>query len=392
MGAEHGASLGEFFMVDRRVWIKACERGLNQAVAYLVLARGTARDNCTTSWSIDAIERYTGISRRRAKEAVSDLKAAGLIDQLEAGTRPRYRLRKAEALGASLSDAERAAIQKPATTRKRLSSDELHLAHKVHMKGLAILEGGRYRLKPQAVAEPEWIWLPNQIVTGAAKEVPPLELIRQTRDALLLRLFVELYSVQDLVSDGGIPRSFMYRKYTREKAGQQGECTVWAFALDNEHVWETDLSRCHYQNNLPQGQRAKCWFDRTGTLDRLGLLEWVPHLYEGDDKTAELIHPCGMSGTTSLDDRLGRAAYRAGTAMITEGQLERITNSFPGEPWFVPVRHHINQVQMIGIARLRYRPRTSKTAAWFAEYQEMGETWIKRYEELSSRTGLSAAA
>jgi hypothetical protein len=50
-----------FFAVDRRTWERVCELGLNRAVAYLVLARGTGKTNRETAWSVMAIENYTGI-------------------------------------------------------------------------------------------------------------------------------------------------------------------------------------------------------------------------------------------------------------------------------------------------------------------------------------------
>ena len=61
---------GDFFAVDRRTWARACSLGMNAAVAYLVLGRGTARDNRTTAWSVQAVEKYTSISRGRAQQAL----------------------------------------------------------------------------------------------------------------------------------------------------------------------------------------------------------------------------------------------------------------------------------------------------------------------------------
>ena len=50
-----------FFAVDRRIWAKLCVPGMmNEAVAYIVQARGTGRDNRTTTWSVESVERYTG--------------------------------------------------------------------------------------------------------------------------------------------------------------------------------------------------------------------------------------------------------------------------------------------------------------------------------------------
>jgi hypothetical protein len=89
--ADSGKGHG-FFAVDRRTWARVCGLGLNAAVAYLVLARGTGKANRETTWSVQAIEKYTGIARSRAHAAIQDLLDAGLIRRLRAGTRPKYEL------------------------------------------------------------------------------------------------------------------------------------------------------------------------------------------------------------------------------------------------------------------------------------------------------------
>jgi hypothetical protein len=81
-----------FFAVDRRTWARVCGLGLNPAVAYLVLARGTGKTNRETAWSVMAIENYTGISRSRAHNAVSALVEDGVVRKLRSGTKPKYEL------------------------------------------------------------------------------------------------------------------------------------------------------------------------------------------------------------------------------------------------------------------------------------------------------------
>src|SRR3954465_14652799 len=93
--AGDGSARGGFFAVDRRTWARTCSLGMNAVVAYLVLARGTARDNRTTAWSVQAVEKYTSISRGRAQQALELLAKNGLIEVLREGTRPKYRLRPA---------------------------------------------------------------------------------------------------------------------------------------------------------------------------------------------------------------------------------------------------------------------------------------------------------
>ena len=47
----------------------------------------------------------------------------------------------------------------------------------------------------------------------------------------------------------------------------------------------------------------------------------------------------------------------------------------------MPLRHIAN-VQMIGILRLRYRPHTSMTAAWWQNLQTNAEKHLRRYAEI----------
>jgi hypothetical protein len=93
--ADQPGRSGEFFAIDRRSWARVCAVGIDTATAYLVLARGTARDNRATKWSVNAIETYTSIGRQTAGAAISRLIAEGVIEQLVGGTRPRYALRPA---------------------------------------------------------------------------------------------------------------------------------------------------------------------------------------------------------------------------------------------------------------------------------------------------------
>ena len=89
--ADNGKGAG-FFAVDRRTWARVCGLGLNSAVAYLILARGTGKSNQESAWSVQAIETYTGISRSRARAAISELLNDGAVRKLRDGTRPKYEL------------------------------------------------------------------------------------------------------------------------------------------------------------------------------------------------------------------------------------------------------------------------------------------------------------
>jgi hypothetical protein len=77
-----------FFVIDRGAFRCAAAGGLNSAIAYLVMARGTGPDNRTTQWSVNAIEKYTGISRPNAKKAVQDLLDRGIWKKARDGNHP----------------------------------------------------------------------------------------------------------------------------------------------------------------------------------------------------------------------------------------------------------------------------------------------------------------
>lgn len=394
--ASNSTSIGNFFAVDRRCWAKACEAGLNDAVVYLVLARGTDRSQRNTSWSVNAVEKHTGISRGRAKTTIERQQTSGLVRKTHKGSHPRYEIQswtEVLAFHVKLTPAQIAIIEAVSAGEQ----PKPRQAKTVH----ALVKRGVLQKMPDGAVqlpEPDWIWLPNEIVTGAADEIPPLELLRQTQDVMLLRLFVDLYFSQNLVEDGGVSRRITYRTYDRHHIGQQAEFDIWGFKHASMLVeWnETTLPHLRQDDDLTDEERAKGeksgvdFFRRMDFLTDLGLVEWVPHLVESDDDEAEIIHPLWINFTdpSSLEYRLGVAAHQAGLSMLSDFQSASINS---GTQFLVPVFHHMSRVQVIGIARLLYRPKTKLTAAWWAARQADGETWVRRYSELNKTDTLVAS-
>src|SRR5262249_53888627 len=79
-----------FFAVDLGAFRCAAVGGLNPAIAHLVMARGTGRDNRTTQWSVHSIEQRTGISRPNGAAAVAFLLNRGIWKPLRDGKHPIY--------------------------------------------------------------------------------------------------------------------------------------------------------------------------------------------------------------------------------------------------------------------------------------------------------------
>jgi hypothetical protein len=390
--ADSGKGHG-FFAVDRWTWARVCGLGLNAAVAYLVLARGTGKSNRESAWSVMAIENYTGISRSRAHDALSALMEDCVVRKLREGTRPKYELVPWHLVPGSdprppLSSYEQSAVDKALQGKKLYRWDTSTLADAVK-KGWLIEDGdGKYSIAPRPDTDPDWTWLPNELVTGAAAETPPIELIRQVQDVMTLRLFIDLYHAQNLREDGGISRKITWEGYERVKVGQQGPYSVWGFDAASTYANCVGPAVCHWRDELTEEEQkagkneAVDFFRRLHQLGDLGLIEWVRHLFESDQPDAEIIHAVGIAGSDSLEGRIGFAADEAGRAMLNDQQQQYVDSHGMR---LVPVPRHLGNVQMIGIARLRYRPHTKLTTAWWKDLNKKGEKYLAQYEALAKR-------
>lgn len=378
-----------FFTIDQRTFSNVCALGRNAATAYVVLARGSGRDNKTSAWSVNSIEKYTGISRGRAKKAIECLIESGYLQRTGTATRPRYKLLSWDESHSCerqpLSPLEQEAIALVSAGESLLTRQK-HAAYRAENKGwLRHSANSGYEMVPDGTKE-NLVWLPNTLVIGAADETPPLERVRQTGDVMVLRLLVDLYHSQNLREDGGISRSVIYREWERFEAAQYGEFTVWGFTHgDSTTACQCDVVKAHWDNDAETSKEkyAPFW-PRLHSLEDCGLIEWVPCLFESDDADAEIIHPLVDDDSGSLEDRLGRAAQQAGNSMLTEMQHER-AYEHRGVTLVVPIKRHMANVQLISVARLRYRPHTKLTAAWWAETNTVCEAHISEYEALESR-------
>jgi hypothetical protein len=319
-----------FFSIDRGAFRCAAAGGLNSAIAYLVMARGTGRDNRTTQWSVNAIEKYTGISRPNAKKAVKDLLNRGILKKTRDGNHPIYEaVAGMEIPGGPFTTLEQAAIT--LIGKGNLVPRESHsVAAALVARGLAkeaplprhlqrqvnANDAGPHFLKLDeaaiaALSEPLSVWLPNALVDGAAGEVPPIELIRQTRSLPALRLLIEMYSVQFLPNFGGVPRAVLQGEFDRLQVGERGSFVIWGF--QSKHILAgPDLFRPFLTGQFTKrdegthrddGMAASFW-PAIDTLTDLGLVERVGMLLDGDDPEAEIVHPyarCAVASQPSMN-------------------------------------------------------------------------------------------
>jgi hypothetical protein len=407
---------GDFFAIDRRAWAHVCRLGMNAAIAYLVIARGTGGDNRTSKWSTNSIEQRTGISRARGAVAIAALEQSGAVirDPSSKRDRPKFRITPAHELPGcegfpppALNTKQQrvfdqlgndwAVVPKDIMPKQREEVDRWgiweprKIADELVVLGRATRtqDGMRYRAvayDAETAAKPDWIWLPNALVDGAADEIHPVELIRQTNSAPTLQLFVDLYGTHSLDEDGGVHFRCIRQKYKQHKIGERGPYVVWGFVPDILGTWANVRFVAPHLAGAgdDKDKLALAWEEFWACWTRLcdlRLVEIVAHLVHADTSEGEIIHPMALGETgLEVEREVFRAAHRTAVTMITKGQYEWALKQ--GVVALAPVPRHIGGVRMLGVARLRYRPRTNRTRAFFARETEWREV-IARLDEIA---------
>jgi hypothetical protein len=418
-----GDGRGDFFAVDRRAWGVVCGLGMNPAVAYLALARGTGGDNRTTKWSANAIEQRTGISRSRAAQAIAELERNKVVSRDPASKRdhPRYAIVAAHKIPGCEGYPPPALDPEQQRVHDQLGDGWTLVPHYIRpsqreeherwgtrspgtfinqlvVLGRATTDGTRYRAvhyDAEAAARPDWVWLPNALVDGAADETPPVELVRQTSSVATLRLLVDLYGAQTLDEDGGVHFRRVRQSYERHRVGEQGSFVVWGFVPANLTAWPDAPFIAPYLAGTAgdAGKKAAAWDEFWACRHRLSalrLVEMVAHLVHADTADGEILYPMALDGTgLEVERELARAASQAAITMLTPGQLDWARSQ--GVVALAPVPRHIEEVQMVGVARLRYRPRTSRTRTFAAREAEWREA-IARLDKITHAAGRPATS
>ena len=366
MSNSHGSKKKSegFFSIDRGAFRCAAVGGLNSAIANLILARGTGPDNVTTQWSVNAIEQRTGISRPNADKAVKDLLARGIWKKTRDGLHPIYEAVPGNQVPGGPFTAEEQAVitairdgqpvyNSKATIEALKARGIVETVSTEERRGRRWHNSKSFELVADeitALSEPLAVWLPNALIDGAANEVPSIELIRQTRNLPALRLLVELYAAQFLPHYGGVPRDLLKVVFNRTKVGEQGPFVVWGFRSD--HITAASELYAPFKTVGEKGDGSL----RNGSM-------------------------------TASERELALAAKSAAQAMITEGQL----NWAEQEGYhLVPVRRHIVNAAGAEVYRLKYRPHTKATAAWYALMMEATGRHLGEYQAMTK--GAAGAA
>ena len=109
----------------------------------------------------------------------------------------------------------------------------------------------------------------------------------------------------------------------------------------------------------------------------MGLISFIPHLCESNEPDAEIIHP--LIDAYSGDWTLGDATQSAALSML----VEEYENEVENWEYLIPALSHMQNIHIVGIGVLRYRPKTKLTAAGYANNEEATKHWVKAYKDMA---------
>jgi hypothetical protein len=327
----------KFFVLDRAIWEKLWKaetrNRLNLVTAFLVLLAGTGSDHRLTKWSAKACEDYAGMGKPRAKIAIDELIAAGLAEHTENSSRsfPQYRL-----------------------------------------------------AEPKASDEP--IFLPIQLVTGFGNEIPILRRIRETGDAMALRMLVDLYGLVETDVTHGIPignlRKYNETEEARRKVTEMGANTIWALGSVTHSQGEGRWRDIH---TVKGKQEEQPFWGRVKLLQQIGALWFEPWIFSGDELDAEPLFPIFHEAFDSQAGpevrALANAISDAAEALIGErGYL--LDQHF--DKALVPLPTHHQPPAARWVAKMRVEPDTPGRRLSYGKRVQLLETRKRAYEELAA--------
>jgi len=293
--------------VKDQLWSMPTTNRLNLVIAYLVLLAGTGSDHRLTKWSAKACEEYTGLGKPRAKHAIGELVASGLVKRTDASSRMMP----------------------------------------------------QYELPPLAIdAEP--VFLPVALVTGLSGEASMLRRVRETGDAMALRMLIDLYGLISLDATHGIPLEHLRGGLSQNdepnarKLADVGAHGVWGITRGSYRGGGGEWASFHRAKAKDSSVAWKPFWERLDLLKQIGAVWYEPWLFDSAATDAEPIIPLDPSGyypVAEPDDeaRLTRSALDAARTLVGE-EREYL---FERADFYVPLTLHRQTPAYREVARLR---------------------------------------
>jgi hypothetical protein len=332
-----------FFVLGRKVWERLLTvqtaNQLNLVVTFLVLLAGTGSDHRLTKWSLKACDEHTGLGKPRARRAVQELIAGGLVELVDGISRltPQYRL-------------------------------------------------------PDIAEDEAPIFLPVQMVTGFNGEASILRRVRETGDPLLLRMLIDLYGLVDVDATYGVSIANLRLGSNNEKVARKitevGVHGLWALDLD-QTISASGTWCSPHRTATKSGDDWAEFFQRLKTLRNIGGLWFEPWLFESEALDAEPMFPIDFSVLYSTRDEdevsvLSRLLVRIAQVM-TQGReylLERHASDI-----LIPLPLHHQVPALRGVAKLRIEPDSPGCRLAFARRKAVIEARMSAYQGLLDDVG-----
>lgn len=370
------------FAVDYRVACAAADLGVDEGCAYLALARHTASNNRTTTAGGQAITKALGVSRNRAGGFYRQLLSHGFFIP-ETGTMIKLEtwpmMHSKGCTKRQREVIERLANRKWITNR---SDPDYQQANRLVKAGIiARNDNPDFGLFTAVDMETDTIWLPNEFVDGLDGVASPLLRLREHRDKRLLLLALQVYQLTNMAEYCGIPWDCIRGTYNRLEVYRSGLHTIWGFQAINITVRPSKFGQA-YGTDLKTADMAEFW-NGFHTLERVGIIEVVPYILESESLSAMPLMPyaIGRYGD-DIERDIATAANDAGERIVPDYILEDLETDPDRALHLCPVPSHIEDVQMVGIIRPRYRAKNQRTAAWFAQYLAPAERHIAAFGAL----------
>uniref|UniRef100_UPI003AE4BCB7 hypothetical protein n=1 Tax=Paracoccus sp. T5 TaxID=3402161 RepID=UPI003AE4BCB7 len=370
----------QFFQIERR------GLGIEEAVAYLALMKGTDETNVISRGGINSVTNYTGLTRSEAKRAIGNMDRIGLIEKLEverarAKTLPRYKLPVHESPRA-LAPQEAAVAEQVANGKQPISKSDLNAAQRAQLKGwLEKLSTGWASVPPaQRIA-----YIPNMFVHMEGQASPLKRLVGYGELGPVM-LAAELYHKQNLMDERGIPTSEIRQYYSsagKELLGTSPRGyqlhTLRPGRLFKEEGEDEDILSSYDPESF-QYSSQDFWRD-IKALEKTHLVEWAVFSANGRPKNEDAFNrpqrPLGVLRNGKQVPNTPEAAaafvtyYLVSMQSCTRGgyeiaSLDQVILQWRNELClFVVEETRVEHVEGVGILRLVYRADTENTAEWF---------------------------
>lgn len=327
---------GKFFVLEREAWellwtLPTINR-LNLLTAYLVLLAGTGVDHALSKWSAHACEHYAGMGKPRAQVAIRELIDTGMLARVP-GSRAAH---------------------------------------------------PQYSFPPRSRGD-DAIFLPMQMITGveggSCGETPMLRRVRETGDAMVLRLLIDLYGKVQLDRTHGVPIASLCLldplPMSSHRLARRGANALWALRLGcTLHAAES--WREIYGQHAAEYGTDDPFEARLQTLRSMGAIWFEPWIFNGIGFDAEPLLPAPLME----EDREPWQQAMLPCARTLHGETDLFDAP---DVALVALPAHHRMPRLFCVARLRVEADTPGRRSSWLQRNEALERSFRTYRELDAR-------